>query len=94
MAFWQLRTDWAPSLLVVGPGRTNDEHSVVWVEDYRYKGFGFLPKDQPISHPEELEDYLQPAEDSAYARALVRGHINQHHEDKVVVLERKPVLAD
>jgi DNA polymerase-3 subunit epsilon len=45
--------------IVVGKGRSNEENSVVLVENGEYRGFGFVPTDVSPSSSEEVIPYVK-----------------------------------
>ncbi len=90
---WHGHRTWVPSLLVVGAGRTPEERSVVWLDEHRYRGYGYVPADLALGSTTDLEAYIAPAEDTQYARALIRGYVQQGCDERVIVLSPAGVPA-
>lgn len=53
------------------PGRTEDEDGFVVMAQGNCRGFGFIPRDYPVSHVDEVLNYLQPLRASITTRGLL-----------------------
>ncbi len=62
------------SYVLLQKGRKPSETGFVWVENDVYKGTGFLPNDEAVSHADELELYLQPRKSSPTANAILEAY--------------------
>jgi DNA polymerase-3 subunit epsilon len=63
--------------LITSHGRNNDECSFVLFEKGFAKGYGFIPSDMAIEHPDALETYLQLLPPSEMNASIARSYINQ-----------------
>ena len=75
------------NFLVIDKGRTDDEWSVVHIENCRYMGFGFTEKD--IDGFDELSmfmDCVKPYIENKHVHSIIRSYIAKHPGVKVVDL--------
>jgi DNA polymerase III subunit epsilon len=61
--------------LVVDKGRSNDEYSLVLVENGRYAGYGYYESFGHVSEPSELKSYVKKTPYFPDADVLVRQHL-------------------
>ncbi len=76
-----------PNFFIIGEGRSHHEQSVVWVENYCYRGFGFF-------EPENIENDLQslmdvakrphPATPATDATRLIKNWLRKRMKDEVI----------
>lgn len=59
-------------------GRTPDERSFVWLENDVPKGFGYWPKNESLSQPQDLEKYSKPLKGSATLIAYIERYMLLH----------------
>ena len=72
------------NLIIVGRGRAHDEVSIVQVENGKFKGFGYLPKDENLSDPSALDSVITVYEDNPDARRILRTYMARNTGDRVV----------
>ncbi|MCK9271468.1 MAG: exonuclease domain-containing protein [Bacteroidales bacterium] len=67
-----------PSFLLLGDGRTSEECSVVWVEQGRYHGFGFAPRDiNGYDQIGYLKEAVKPYTENKYVHSILRSHLEK-----------------
>ncbi|MFT3738959.1 MAG: exonuclease domain-containing protein [Breznakibacter sp.] len=66
------------NLIVIDKGRTDDEVSLVVVEDGRYLGYGYLPIEESISNPSEFKDYIKQQENDRDARLIIKAFLHNN----------------
>jgi DNA polymerase III subunit epsilon len=78
------------SAAIVGPGRTWEEYSVVWVENGQYKGYGFVDAHVLIQSKNDIELIIDLAHSSITTDAIVRSFL----EKSAVLKEYKTILIE
>ena len=78
-AIAKLKSD-LPSFALLDAGRTEEEHSVILMENGRLHGMGYLVKNTPIDSMETIKSALQPYPSNDYVRNLVHNYAIQHPE--------------
>lgn len=73
------------SFLVVDRGRTDDERSVVYVKNYTYQGYGFVPS-KLANDPGAMIDAIQPQPDNRDVQQILRGYLQRNEVEKVIPL--------
>jgi DNA polymerase III subunit epsilon len=63
------------SYVIKGKGRRPDEYSVVVVERGKYLGYGFVPHDISINHPEESKDYVNGNWDNQDIQKILESYL-------------------
>jgi DNA polymerase-3 subunit epsilon len=76
------------NFLLIDKGRTDDECSVVHVENCRYLGFGFTEKDingyDPLSM---LKDCIKPYTENKHVHSIIRSYLAKHPGVKLIDLK-------
>jgi len=73
------------NFLIIGPGKTDDECSVVWVEHGRYRGFGFASTEINDSNTTTfLKDAVKPYTENKHVHSIIRSFIEKHPEAKIM----------
>ncbi|MCF8367377.1 MAG: 3'-5' exoribonuclease [Bacteroidales bacterium] len=76
-----------PSFLIIGKGRSDDENSVVWVEQGRYHGFGFVQREiNGYDRVSFLKDSVKPYTENKYVHSIIRSHIENNPQVKLIEL--------
>jgi DNA polymerase-3 subunit epsilon len=65
------------SFLIIGPGRVSGEKSIVWIQEGRYKGFGFAETIDKSSAPHELIDSIKPYPNNKDVKQILSNWIRQ-----------------
>lgn len=69
----------AQSIIVKTDGRNNDEDGFVLITHGNCQGYGFVPKENSISHINEVTDYLKPLKASITTRSLIEGALTSSY---------------
>ncbi|MCX6292339.1 MAG: exonuclease domain-containing protein [Bacteroidetes bacterium] len=72
------------NFLIVGSGRTEEERSVVTVENGKYLGFGFFNPDYVQQEAEILKDVISSKQDNRDVHRIIRRHLIQNKQDKIL----------
>jgi len=76
------------NFLIIGEGRNNEERSVIWIENGRYRGFGFADvKDSDFRTPEMLKDVVKPYTENKYVHSIIKSHLHHNPSMKVIGLQ-------
>ncbi|MBL4754987.1 MAG: GIY-YIG nuclease family protein [Flavobacteriales bacterium] len=70
--------------LIVDQGRTEDESSIVMVEDGRYEGFGYVNNDIQIESFEQAQDYIQPYKDNRDIQRILRAYLRKSSGKEII----------
>ncbi|MGM0613893.1 MAG: exonuclease domain-containing protein, partial [Bacteroidota bacterium] len=71
--------------IIVDEGRTREENSIVVLLNGKYRGFGFVSKDQQLSHSHIL-DYIDYHEDNKDVRQIIRSFLKKNKQVKIIDL--------
>lgn len=75
------------SFLVIDKGPNDENKSVVLVENGRYKGFGVVDTDVPVSDAEQLKEAIQPMAHNRDVQHIIRSYLRHHGVEKIIELE-------
>src|SRR5690606_30176443 len=75
------------SFAIEGKGRVPGEIAFAWVVDGQYKGFGFLDRNETISHIEDYDPFLHLQPATYHTHAIIRSHLKKKGEGNVVYFE-------
>lgn len=79
------------SFMILGDGRNDDEKSVVWVENGRYRGFGFVSLQADTANQIEfLKDSVKPYTENKYVHSIIRSYLNHNPDAEVINLSALP----
>lgn len=77
------------SYFLLGKGRTDSERSVVMIEKGVYRGFGFIDLSLDIEPaPDELSAVIEPREDNADIRQILRSYLSKNGRMKRIPFEK------
>lgn len=77
---WQSEED---SYIIVGEGRDHDENAVILVEEGIYSGFGFCHKEFTFTTPEDVRDFIKPAQPTPEINQYLYSH--RYHEGMEII---------
>ena len=78
------------NMLIIGRGRTSEEHSLVQLEDGKYIGFGFIEKDDANGSLEDVLGHIRPQKDNPDTRKIIRNYLVRNRRDKCVTYTKNP----
>jgi DNA polymerase-3 subunit epsilon len=76
--------------LIIGQGRSADEYSLVQVEDGKYVGYGFIPKEDANRPLEDVLGHIRSQKDNPDTRKIIRSYLSKNKRDKVVTYKKNP----
>ncbi|WP_235293707.1 exonuclease domain-containing protein [Portibacter lacus] len=72
------------NFILIEQGRTKDEHSVILVEDGYYRGFGYATSEDLNQGVEEIKETIKYVEENPETNNIVRNHILDHPQSKII----------
>lgn len=63
---------------IIDKGMQKDEVSCILIDKGRFYGMGYLQKDVPVTHPEEIKSYLTQHKENFSIRELLRSELVAH----------------
>ena len=83
------------SFLILGAGRSDDEYSVVWVENGRYHGFGFAEVTGDTGNGADfLKDAVKPYTENKHVHSIIRSYLEHNPGAKVLDLSGLDPVTD
>jgi DNA polymerase-3 subunit epsilon len=76
--------------LIIGQGRSANEYSLVQVEDGKYVGYGFIPKEDANRPLEDVLGHIRSQKDNPDTRKIIRSYLSKNKRDKVVTYKKNP----
>ncbi|MCF8278182.1 MAG: GIY-YIG nuclease family protein [Flavobacteriales bacterium] len=76
--------------LVIGTGRTQEEYSLVQVEDGKYVGYGFIDKEEANQPLENILEFIRKQSDNPDTRKIIRSYLAKNKRDKLIEYKRNP----
>lgn len=73
------------NFFILGPGRHDQEQSVVGIENGRYIGFGYLDKSLSYNSPVDLLDCLTHYNDNRDARQIIRTYFPKVPSSRIIL---------
>lgn len=74
-AFFQTKNE--RSFVIKTKGRTSEEEGFAYVEKGRFLGYGFVPSDLQIEHPEQLKEFLISCYDTTDSQSIVQAQLKK-----------------
>ncbi|WP_339628858.1 exonuclease domain-containing protein [uncultured Maribacter sp.] len=65
-------------LVIKTNGRNTEENAFVIIQENNYAGYGFVPKETPIEHIEDLETYIIPQKNTLETQRIVESYIRKN----------------
>ena len=82
-ALEDMTTVFQEDFFIIGKGRTDEEHSIVLVEDGNYQGFGYLPKEASFT-PQTMRDCIKPYRGTPETTRIIQRMLEKNVSLKVV----------
>lgn len=67
-----------PTFAIIDKGRTSDERSCIWIENGRFHGMGYIPKDVAIQDPEDVKSYVTQYKSNQYMEQLIFAYAEKY----------------
>lgn len=78
---YQFKND---NFFIIGDGRSHHEHSIVWVENQEYKGFGFFEPEYIENDIESFKESVTPRPISPEARKVILQYTRKRNKDELI----------
>lgn len=75
------------SIAIIGPGRTEEESSVVWIENGAYHGFGYFENSQDLSNVFHLRSYIKSYDDDQDIQRIIQMYLRNYKDYRIVPIE-------
>lgn len=72
------------NFFLVGGGIHPDEHSIVWIENNVYKGYGYFNPEFTEPTPENLKEVIKPDEDDTEVQKIIRALMRKLKNAKII----------
>ena len=72
------------NFFIVAEGIHPDEHSVIWIENNTYKGFGYFNPELTAKTPENLKEVIKHDEDDLEVQKIIRAQMRKMKSTKIV----------
>jgi DNA polymerase-3 subunit epsilon len=76
--------------LVIGVGRTQEEYSLVQIEDGKYIGYGFIEKNEANQPLEYVLEHIRSQNDNPDTRKIIQNYLRKNKRDKVLEYKKSP----
>lgn len=90
-AFIKERSLQNKNMLIIDRGREIDERSVVWIENGKYRGYGYYSLNHQINNPEILKSILNPVQHNSNAQHIIQNYLQRNKRLKTVNLSQKGI---
>jgi DNA polymerase-3 subunit epsilon len=72
------------NMLIIEPGRTDDEKSLVLIESNVYRGFGFVSVDELSQSVDVIKSFVKPYTDNKDVAAIIRGFLRHKSPEALI----------
>jgi len=79
------------SYFLLGKGRSQNENSLVWVENGKYKGFGFVDETIQESELDGLIENIKAYADNQDVQRIISTYLNAHPNSRRIILHAQTV---
>lgn len=67
-----------PTFAIIDKGRSADERSCIWIENGRFHGMGYIPRDVAIQDPEDVKSYVTLYKSNQYMEQLIFAYAEKY----------------
>lgn len=67
-----------PTFAIIDKGRSADERSCIWVENGRFHGMGYIPRDVAVNDPEDIKSYVTLYKSNQYIEQLIFAYAEKY----------------
>jgi DNA polymerase-3 subunit epsilon len=71
-------------MAIIDRGRTEDEVSVVLIENNVFAGFGWMSNENSINDPSQIKDIIKPYSDNRDVQQIIKGFLNSGKALKII----------
>lgn len=80
----------SPNMLLIDKGRTQDERSIILIQDNAYKGFGYVSLHYQITNIDMINTIITPMKNSRAARHIIQQFIRKSKVKELINLDETP----
>lgn len=73
------------NFFLIDEGRSHHEHSIIWVENQQYKGFGFFEPEFIENDIESLKESIKPRIESPEAKKIILQYTRKKRKGEIIV---------
>ncbi len=70
--------------VIVDKGRSDEENSLVIIENGSYLGFGWIDRHEPVSVPEEFKEHISYMTDNRDVRTIISGYLKRNKPERII----------
>lgn len=71
--------------IIKGKGRNQNEETIVLVKDNLYSGYGYIEKQVPITHYNDIEPYVQTQKNTLESQRIVASYLIKNPKSAIVI---------
>ena len=71
-------------MAIIDHGRSEDEVSVILIENNVFAGFGWMPNEESIVDPLRIKDFIKPYADNRDVHQIIKGFLNTGKALKII----------
>ena len=72
------------NFFIIDTGRSEEEYSVIKIENGNYIGFGFFLPSDLSEHPDLMHDVIDPYDDNREIRRIINGYLNSNTIKEII----------
>jgi len=73
-----------PNFFIIAEGIHPDEHSVIWIENNTYRGFGYFNPELTTNTPDNLKEVVKYDDDDLEVQKIIRAHLRKMKHSKII----------
>lgn len=72
------------NFFIISEGKSHHQQSVVWIENYEYKGYGYFEPEYIENDIESLKEAVQPQTDDPDVHRIIRSWLGKKTKDEII----------
>ena len=73
------------NFFIISEGKSHHQQSLVWIEDYEYKGYGYFEPEYIENDIQSLKEVAQPQADDPDVHRIIRSWLGKKTKDEIIV---------
>ena len=86
-AIGTLGKDFPQDFILLDPGRTDTECSIILVEEGQYRGFGFMQREDLNGNIEQLKDCIKPYPHNPEIARIIRHYVLKENMEQLLIID-------
>lgn len=74
-----------PNFFIISEGKSHHQQSLVWIENYEYKGYGYFEPEYIENDIQSLKEVAQPQPDDPDIHRIIRAWLGKKTRDEIIV---------